>query len=115
MECVCCTRLFSFVPLAFVLVNDLLFCFSLFVLEMRTILLLILFGICTCILCLLPCLTRCSFIDALSCIPTGVSEINYWTWFHCTPNKSVPTLRYTRRHLPSAVPWISEDRLLRCW
>ena len=41
---------------------------------------------------------------------------------HCTPNKSVPTLRYTRRHgpvytghacrhLPSAVPWISEDRL----
>ena len=43
---------------------------------------------------------------------------------HCTPNKSVPTLRYTRRpgpvytghacrHLPSAVPWISEDRLFR--
>ena len=43
---------------------------------------------------------------------------------HCTPNKSVPTLRYTHRHgpisievharrlLPSAVPWISEDRLL---
>ena len=42
---------------------------------------------------------------------------------HCTPNKSVPTLRYTRRHgpvytghacrhLPSAVPWISEDHLL---
>ena len=42
---------------------------------------------------------------------------------HCTANKSVPTLRYTRRpgpiytghacrHLPSAVPWISEDRLL---
>ena len=42
---------------------------------------------------------------------------------HCTPNKSVPTLRYARRpgpvytghacrHLPSAVPWISEDRLL---
>ena len=41
----------------------------------------------------------------------------------CTPNKSVPTLRYTHRHgprytghacrhLPSAVPWISEDRLL---
>ena len=41
---------------------------------------------------------------------------------HCTPNKSVPTLRYTRRHgliyrgpacrhLLSAVPWISEDRL----
>ena len=37
---------------------------------------------------------------------------------HCTPNKSVPTLRYTRRHgpiytghacrdLPTAVPWIS--------
>ena len=42
---------------------------------------------------------------------------------HCTPNKSVPTPRYTRRPgpiytgharrlLPSAVPWISEDRLL---
>ena len=42
---------------------------------------------------------------------------------HCTPNKSVPTLRYTGRpgpvytghacrHLPSVVPWISEDRLL---
>ena len=42
---------------------------------------------------------------------------------HCTPNKSMPTLRYTRRpgpvhtghacrHLPSAVSWISEDRLL---
>ena len=43
---------------------------------------------------------------------------------HCTPNKSVPTLRYTRRHGPvytghacrhllSSVPWISEDRLLK--
>ena len=32
--------------------------------------------------------------------------------FHCIPNKSLHTLRYTRRHLPSAVPWISEDRLL---
>ena len=41
----------------------------------------------------------------------------------CTPDKSVTTLSYTRRHgpvytghacrhLPSAVPWISEDRLL---
>ena len=46
---------------------------------------------------------------------------------HCTPNKSMTTLRYTRRHgpvyytghacrhLPSAVPWISEDCLfLHC-
>ena len=44
---------------------------------------------------------------------------------HCIPNKTVPSLRYTRRpgpvytgrvcrHLPSAVPWISEDRLLIC-
>ena len=32
--------------------------------------------------------------------------------FYCTPQQSVPTLRYTRRHLPSVVPWISEDRLL---
>ena len=48
---------------------------------------------------------------------------------HCTANKSVPTLRYTRRHgatyiyiyiymvhasrhLPSVVPWVSEDSLL---
>ena len=41
---------------------------------------------------------------------------------HCTPNKRVPTLRYTRRHGPvytggfpwisSGFPWISEDRLL---
>ena len=42
----------------------------------------------------------------------------------CNPNKSVTTLRYTRRpvpiytghacrHWPSAVPWISEDRLLQ--
>ena len=42
----------------------------------------------------------------------------------CTPNKRVTTLRYTRRHGPvytghacrnllSAVPWISEDRLLK--
>ena len=42
---------------------------------------------------------------------------------HCTPNKSVTTLHYTHRHgpvytnhacrhLPSAVPWISEGRLL---
>ena len=42
---------------------------------------------------------------------------------HCTPNKSMPALHYTRRHgpiytglacrhLPSAVPWISEDHLL---
>ena len=28
------------------------------------------------------------------------------------PEQSVPTLRYTRRYLTSAVPWISEDRLL---
>ena len=48
--------------------------------------------------------------------------------FYCTPppppqkKRRVPTLCYTRRHLPSAVPWISEDRLfyvrastLRCF
>ena len=37
------------------------------------------FVVCTCILCLLSCHTRCSFIDVLSCTPTGVSEINYLT------------------------------------
>ena len=42
---------------------------------------------------------------------------------HCTPNKSMPTLHYSRRpgpiytghacrHLLNTVPWISEDRLL---
>ena len=52
---------------------------------------------------------------------TGIRHLAQRT--HCTHNKSVTTLRYTRRHgpvytghacrhLPSAVPWISEDRLL---
>ena len=31
------------------------------------------------------------------------------------PQQSVPTLRYTCRYLPSAVPWISEDRLFCQW
>ena len=64
--CVCCTHLFSFFPLAFVLVNDLFSGFSLF-LETRTFLFLLLF---------VSCLTRCSFTDVVSCTPTGVSEIN---------------------------------------
>ena len=34
----------------------------------------------------------------------------YSSLAHFTHHKSVPTLRYTRRHLASAVPWISEDR-----
>ena len=73
--CVCCTHLFSFFTLAFVLVNDIFFGFSLFlVLEMRTTLFsfccrLFLFVVCTCILCLLPCHTKCSFINVLSCTP----------------------------------------------
>ena len=67
--CVCCTHLFSFFTPAFVLVNDLSlvsrcflfwkcvrFCF-------RFCCRLFLFVVCTCILCLLPCHTRCSFID----------------------------------------------------
>ena len=78
---VCCTHLFSFFPLAFVLVNDLSLvsgCF--FVLEMRTILFLLPFVSFCCMHLyfmsrLLPCLTRCSFIDVLSCTPIGVSEI----------------------------------------
>ena len=72
--CVCCSHLFSFFTLAFVLVNDLSLvsrCF-LFVLEMRTILFsfLLPFVSFCCMhlnLCLLPCHTRCSFIDVLSC------------------------------------------------
>ena len=76
---------FHVFPLAFVLVNDLSLVSRCFLfLEMRTILFLFLlclflFVVCTCILCLLPCLTRCSFVDVLSCTPTGVSEINYLT------------------------------------
>ena len=87
-ECVCLLypSIFIFFPLAFVLVNDLSlvsrcflfwkcvrFCF-------RFCCRLFLFVVCTCILCLLPCHTRCSFIDVLSCTPTGVSEINHLTW-----------------------------------
>ena len=50
------------------------------------LLLLFLFVVCACILCLLPCLTsvefaRCSFIY-VSCIASGVSQINYLT---CVP------------------------------
>ena len=41
--CVCCTHLFSFFPLAFVLVNDLSLVSRCFALEMRTILFLLLF------------------------------------------------------------------------
>ena len=101
--CVCCTHLFSFFPLAFVLVNDLSlvshcflfwkcvrFCF-------RFCCRLFLFVVCTCILCLLPCYTRCSFIVVLSCTPTGVSEINHLTWWQgmgdsCTSSLS-PTFK----------------------
>ena len=95
--CVCCTHLFAFFPLAFVLgmtflwflvvscfgnPHDFVFvfvavCFFLFV--------------CTCILCLLPCHTRCSITEVLSCTSTGVSEINHLTWpkfaFHYKPVK----------------------------
>ena len=52
---------------------------------------------------------------------TGVRHLTHML---TVPNKSVPTLRYSRRpgpiytghacrHLPSAVTWISEDRLLK--
>jgi len=71
--CVCCTHLFSFFTLAFVLVNDLslvsccfLFCCCLF-----------LFVVCTCILCLLPCHSRCSFIDVLSCSFIDVLSLGF--------------------------------------
>ena len=84
--CVCCTHLFSFFPLAFVLVNDLslasrCFCFGNaydFVFVFVAVCFFLLYALC--IICLLPCLTRCSFIDVLSCTPTGVSEINHLTW-----------------------------------
>ena len=84
--CVCCTHLISFFTLAFVLVNDLSLvsccsCFgNAYDLKKKKC-----FGLCcrlflfvvyTCILCLLPCHTRYSFTDVLSCTPTGVSETN---------------------------------------
>ena len=72
---------FHFFPLAFVSVNDLClvshcfledFFFFFFFFFFR----LFLFVVHTCISYLLPCLTRCFFIDVLSCTPTGVSEVN---------------------------------------
>ena len=62
----------SFFPLAFVLVNELFSGLSLFLFWKCVrfcfcfCCCLFLFVVCTCILCLLPCLTRCSFIDVLS-------------------------------------------------
>ena len=53
------------------------------------------------------CLTGIS--DAFSAFFTGIHPPS--SWAHCTPNKSVPTLRFTNRHLLSAVPWFSEDGL----
>ena len=88
---VCCTHLFLFFPLAFVLVNDLsmvfrggggggVFCLFFWkCVRFCFCCRLFLFVVCTCILCLLPCLTRCSFSDDLSCTTTGVSEINHLT------------------------------------
>ena len=77
---------FDFFPLAFVLANDLSLVSRCFLFRkcvrfcFRFCCRLFLFVVCTCILCLLPCHTRCSFIDVLSCTPTGVSEINHLTW-----------------------------------
>ena len=93
--CVCCIHLvffFSFFfffflsfflsPLAFVLVNDLSLIFRCFLfwkcVRFCFCCRLFLFVVCTCILCLLPCLTRCSSTDVLMGV-TGVSEINYLT------------------------------------
>ena len=90
--CVCCSHLFSFFPLAFVMVNDLSlvsrflfwkcvrfcfrFCCRLFLFVVRHLYFM-----------LLPCHTRCSFTDVLSCTPTGVSEINHLTWSY--PSKVI--------------------------
>ena len=59
-----------------------------------------------------------------ACTPQTVLDRLFWCLF-CffysylaifpavllNPQQSAPNLRYTRKHLPSAVPWISEDRL----
>ena len=79
--CVCCTHLFSFFPLAFVLVNDLSlvsrFCFGNaddFVIVFVAVCFFLLYALVFYVYC-----RRCSFTDVLSCTPTGVSEINYLT------------------------------------
>ena len=74
-------------------------------------------------ICTFPASSECliGISDAFSAFVYGYPSSSPRA--HCTPNKSAPTLRYTRRpgpiytgharrHLPSAVPWISEDRLL---
>ena len=56
-----------------------------------------------CILCLLPCLTTCSFIDVLSCTPTGVSEIN-----DLTCNNSQATQNITMHEFPRNRPAVRQ-------
>ena len=73
-----------------------------------------------CPICTFPASSECliSISDAFSAFVYGYPSSSPRA--HCTPNKSVSTLRYTRWHgqvharrlLTSAVPWISEDRLL---
>ena len=64
-----------------------------------------------------------SISDAFSAFVYWYCHLAHVLTVRCTPNKSAPTLRYIRRpgpiytghacrHLPSAVPWISEDCLL---
>ena len=75
-------------------------------------------------ICMFPTNSECliGISDAFSAFVYGYPSSCPRT--HCTPNKSVPTLHYTRRpgpvyiytghacrHLPSSVPWISEDHL----
>ena len=69
-ECVCLLYPSIFVfPLAFVLVNDFSLSFRCFLFWkcvrfcFCSCCRLFLFVVCTCILCLLPCLTRCSFMS----------------------------------------------------
>ena len=71
-------------------------------------------------ICTFPASSECliGISDAFSAFISGYPSSSLRA-----PNKSVPTLRYTRRHgpiciqvparrlLPSAVPWISENRL----
>ena len=74
-------------------------------------------------ICMFPANSECliGISDAFSAFVYGY--LSSCPCAHCTPNKNVHTLRYTRGpgpiytghacgHLPSAVPWISEDRLL---
>ena len=78
--CVCCTHLFSFFPLAFVLVNDLSLVSRCFCFRNAYGFVFVFVAVCFFLLYALLFYVYCSVLpNVLSCTPTGVSEINYLT------------------------------------